>query len=99
MNLPRFRRVAFVGFGLIGGSLAAAMKRRELVDVVAASARSTRTLEQALEMGLVDEAHADPRDAVRGADLVVLAMPVGATEPVLAAVRDVLSPDAILTDV
>ncbi|MFP5384191.1 MAG: bifunctional prephenate dehydrogenase/3-phosphoshikimate 1-carboxyvinyltransferase, partial [Gammaproteobacteria bacterium] len=42
---------------------------------------------------------ADPRDAVRGADLVVLAMPVGATEPVLAAVRDVLSPDAILTDV
>ncbi len=98
-QLPHFRRVAFLGLGLIGGSLAAAMKKRMLVDCVAAHARSQRTREEGCALGLIDEACADPRDAVRGADLVVLAMPVGATESVLTAVRDVLEPHAIITDV
>lgn len=98
-GLPRFRRVAFLGFGLIGGSLAAAMKRRGLVEVVAASARSQRTLDEGFAAGLIDVACVDPRDAVRGADLVVLAMPVGATGSVLASVREVLAPEAIITDV
>lgn len=99
MTTEKFRRVAFLGFGLIGGSLAAAMKKRALVDTVVASARSDRTLAAGKALGLLDEGFADPCDAVRGADLIVLAMPVGATEAVLRAVRDVLSPTAIITDV
>ncbi|MFP5441061.1 MAG: bifunctional prephenate dehydrogenase/3-phosphoshikimate 1-carboxyvinyltransferase [Gammaproteobacteria bacterium] len=98
-SLPRFRRAAFLGFGLIGGSLAAAMKRRGLVDTVVASARSQRTLDEAFALGLADIVCADPCEAVRGADLVVLAMPVGATAAVLATVREALAPDAIITDV
>lgn len=94
-----FRRVAFIGLGLIGGSLAAAMRRRGLAQQIVASARSVQTLDDGKALGLIDEGFVDPADAVRGADLVVLAMPVGATEAALCAVRDALSVDAIITDV
>lgn len=97
--MPAFRRVAFLGLGLIGGSLAAAIRKRGLADAIVASARSAQTLADGRAMGLIDDGHADPCDAVRGADLVVLAMPVGATEAVLRSVRDVLAPEAIITDV
>jgi 3-phosphoshikimate 1-carboxyvinyltransferase len=92
-------RVAFLGFGLIGGSLAAALRKRALVGQVAVYAPTPRTRTRALELGLADEACADPRDAVRGAELVVIAGPVGATQSLLDAVRDVLPADALLTDV
>jgi 3-phosphoshikimate 1-carboxyvinyltransferase len=99
VTVPRFRRVAFLGLGLIGGSLAAAMRKRFLADTIVAHARSSQTLAIGKAMGFIDEGYADPRDAVRGADLIVLAMPVGATESLLRQVRGAIGPDAILTDV
>lgn len=99
MTVKRFRRVAFLGLGLIGGSLAAAMRKRDLADVIVAHARSEQTLAAGKAAGLIDAGYADPCAAVRGADLVVLALPVGATEEILRKVRADLPPAALLTDV
>ncbi len=99
MGQPRFEKVAFIGLGLIGSSLARVIRERQLAGCIAASSRSQTTLDQALTLGVADEVHRDPADAVRGADLVVLAMPVCATEAVLTAIRLALKPDAIITDV
>lgn len=99
MTALQFRRVAFLGFGLIGGSLAAAMKKRGLAETIVAHARSAQTLTTGKSMGLIDEGCVDPRDAVRGADLVVLALPVGVTEDMLRTVRAELAAEVLITDV
>jgi len=96
---PLFQRVAVIGLGLIGGSLASAIRRNHLAaTVVGVDARSDE-LALGLELGVIDEAAGDIREAVTGADLVVLAVPVRAMREVMAKVRPWLSPEAILTDV
>lgn len=64
---PLFQRVAIIGLGLIGGSLAAAIREQGLARTVVAGSRSTRTLEQGLALGLIDEGSQDLAVAVRGA--------------------------------
>lgn len=98
MSAPVFDRVAIIGLGLIGSSFARALREQKLARWVTGSARSHRTGELAREIGVVDEAFDDPALAVRGADLVFLAMPVQSTESVLAAIRPALRPDVLLTD-
>lgn len=93
------RQVAFVGFGLIGSSLARLMREQHLVERITAASRSTQTLTTARQLGLIDIGYADPADAVRGADLVILAMPVNATETILRAIKPALSAQAVITDV
>ena len=95
---PRFRRVAIIGLGLIGGSLGGALKRQGLADTVVAGSRSQRTLERGLALGVVDEIHQDPAEAVRDADLVFLAVPVSAMETVMQTLAPALADDAIVTD-
>ena len=94
-----FERVAVVGIGLVGGSLARDLRRLRLARRTVALDRSAATARRALELGLVDEATTDPRAAVEGADLVVLAVPVGAMGEVARAIAPALGPDAIVTDV
>lgn len=94
-----FRRMAVIGVGLIGGSLAMAAKRAGLVGSAVGCARSEATLRVAREREMVDEVFRDPGQAVRGADLVVLAVPVGAMGSVAAAIRADLSPGTVVTDV
>ncbi len=96
---PYFQRVAFMGLGLIGSSLARVMREQGLAGQIVASARSQRTLDAALALGVIDEGQVRPADAARGADLVVLAMPVCATEQVLRDIAPVLRADVVLTDV
>lgn len=97
--MPRFKKVAFIGLGLIGSSLARVIQARSLADHVVASTRSIQTLNDAKALGLIHEGYSNPIDAVRDADLVVLALPVQATEKVLVQIKPYLSKDVILTDV
>jgi len=93
-----FKRAAVIGIGLIGGSFALAAKRAGVVESVVGVARSADMREGALEMGAADEVTADAAEAVRGADLVYIAVPVGATRSIFGQIRDSLEPGALVTD-
>lgn len=96
---PMFQRVALIGLGLIAGSMALAMRESGLAGRIAGYARSDETRDVARQIGLVDEVTDSVAEAVAGADLVVLAVPVGAMGPVAAEIAPHLAPGAILTDV
>jgi cyclohexadieny/prephenate dehydrogenase len=96
---PAFKCVALIGLGLIGSSLARALKRGNLAQEIIGTARSAATRAKALELGFIDRAEADPAAAVIGADLIVLAAPVGANGALAEAIGPVLAPGAIVTDV
>ncbi len=94
-----FNKVAFIGLGLIGSSLARVLRANHLAQTIVASSRSPRTLSLAIDIGLIDAGYADAAEAVQDADLVVLAMPVCATQSVLAAIKVSLKASVIITDV
>ena len=98
MSRPAFDKLAVVGLGLLGGSVAAAARARGLVRTVVGAARRPAPLKWALEAGLVD-AVATPAEAVAGADLVVLGTPVGSMARVVADIAGRLSSGCIVTDV
>ncbi len=93
-----YKRTAIIGIGLIGGSFALAAKRAGIVETVVGVARSDETRQAALEVGAADEVATDPARAVRGADLVYIAVPVGATRSIFGQIRDSLEPGALVTD-
>lgn len=94
-----FGRVAIIGVGLIGGSLACALRAQGAAEHVVGCGRDRRNLERAVELGVIDAWTHDPAEAVRGADLVVVAVTLGATADILARIAPVLAPQAIITDV
>jgi cyclohexadieny/prephenate dehydrogenase len=94
-----FRRVAFMGIGLINGSLAKVMRAKGLAGEIVASSRRQETLDRALQLGLCDSATTDPAAAARGADLIVLGTPPGVMGAVAAAMAPGIGADAIITDV
>ncbi len=94
-----FRRIALLGIGLVNGSLALALRERDMVSEIVACARRPETRRRALERGLCDRATADPAEAVAGAELVVLGVPPAAMGPVARAMAPGLSPGALVTDV
>lgn len=95
---PKFERIALIGIGLIGSSLAHVIRREQLAEHVAISTRSEKTLARAEELLLGDTYHIDPAEAVRDADLVIVSVPVGASGTVAEAIGPFLKPGAILTD-
>jgi cyclohexadieny/prephenate dehydrogenase len=99
MSGPLFARVALIGLGLIGSSLARVIRREELAAHVAGSAPSQRTRDKALELGFVDSVHEAPAAAVEGADLVVLCSPLGTYAAIGAAIGGHLKRGAIVSDV
>ncbi len=98
-NQPLFKRVAVIGLGLIGGSLASAIRRNGLADVVVGADKRADELALGQELGVIDEVAESMEAAVKGSDLVVLAVPVRATRAVLAEVKPWLEAGAVLTDV
>ncbi len=96
---PLFERIAVIGVGLIGSSLARVVRRDGLARHVAACARTEATLAKAAELDLADSFTADPAAAVEDADLVVLAAPHGAYRAIAEAIAPRLKPGAIVTDV
>jgi cyclohexadieny/prephenate dehydrogenase len=99
MGEPLFQRVGLIGIGLIGSSLARAMRQHGLAGHIAGHARSQRTRDKAVELGLVDSIHESAAELARGCDLVVVCAPVGAYAEVAAEFGPALSPGAIVTDV
>lgn len=98
MSAPRFEKLAVIGLGLLGGSVALAARRAGLADQIVAAGRRRAPLDQAKAEGIVDDV-GDAAEMVRGADLVVLATPVGAMAQSLRAAAPNLRPDALITDV
>ncbi len=94
-----FRKLALIGIGLIGSSIALAARRQVLVDVISISTRKPETLEEARDLKLGDIYTLDAAEAVRGADLVIICTPVGAYEDVMRTIAPALEPGAILSDV
>ncbi len=92
------QQLTVIGVGLIGGSLARALRRAGFVGEVVGCGRSLGNLQRARELGVIDRYHQDPAQAVAGADLVFIAVPLGAMAATFAAIRDHLAPGAILTD-
>jgi len=99
MSVPLFEKVAFIGLGLIGSSLARVIIAEKLAKQIVASTRSQKTLDDAKALGLIQEGYSNPVDAVQGADLVVLALPVRATQKVLQTIKPYLTENTIITDV
>jgi len=96
---PVFAKVALIGIGLIGSSMAHAIKRGGLAAHVAGYANDPKTLEKARAIGFADSLHDTLAPAVRDADLVVLATPVGAFGPLAKEMAPDLKHGAILSDV
>ena len=94
-----YNRVALIGLGLIAGSMAHAMRRAGLAGTITGYARSAETRNTAREIGLVDEVCETATDAVRDADLVVLAVPIGAMDAVMREIAPALKPGATVSDV
>ena len=95
---PDFKRVVIAGVGLIGGSFAAALKSAGVVRQVVGIGRSMASLEQAKSLGLIDEIQTEWADALKGADLVLLAMPVGQMAAAMQAMAPYLEAQTLITD-
>jgi prephenate dehydrogenase len=95
----RLKRVAVVGVGLIGGSFALALRRAGGASTIVGVDRDAQALERAAALGVIDTAAESASEAAKGADLVVVAVPVRAIGPVLHDVALALSPEAVVTDV
>ncbi len=94
-----YARVALIGLGLIASSMAHAMRAQGLAGEIVGHAKSAETRAVALQIGLCDRVCATAAEAVQGADLVVLAVPVGAMAAIAAEIAPHLAPGATVTDV
>jgi len=94
-----FEQLGLIGCGLMGGSFALALKRAGLVKRVVGYSKSPSTTARALQMGVIDVEAPSALLAVSGADLVLLAVPVAATEATLKAIRHLVSTDMLIMDV
>ena len=95
---PLIGKLVVFGVGLIGGSFALALKRQRAVTRVVGVGRSRANLLAARRLGIIDEIAADPALAVKDADLVLLAVPLGQTSAVLAQIAPHLPPQAVVSD-
>jgi prephenate dehydrogenase len=91
-------KLAIAGVGLIGGSFALALRKAHSVKSIVGIGRSAATLARAQELGIIDEAAPSIAEAVRGADIVLIAAPVAQTEAILTAIQPHLQPGTIVTD-
>lgn len=99
MATPLFKRVAFIGIGMIGSSVARALKINEIAEEIVCADINPSYRAKAVELGVVSAAYENPAEAVKGADLVILAAPIGANIAIMQQVAPALEVDCILTDV
>lgn len=99
MMAQQFQTIALIGIGLIGSSIARDIREKQLAGTIVVTTRSEATLKRAGELGLGDRYTLSAAEAVEGADLVVVSVPVGASGAVAAEIAAHLKPGAIVTDV
>jgi len=92
-------KLCIIGVGLIGGSLARALKAASFVDHVVAVGRDIEHLKRAVELGVADSYEASIADAVADADMIVVAVPVGSMKAIFAELAGKIRSDAVITDV
>jgi cyclohexadieny/prephenate dehydrogenase len=96
---PLFDRLALIGVGLIGSSIARAAREQGMVKEIVATARSEATRKRVAELGIADKVVATNAEAAKGADLVIVCIPVGACGAVAAEIGPHLKPGAVVSDV
>ena len=97
---PIFRRLALLGIGLIGSSVARIARHRgDIAAEIVVNARTQNTLDRVMQLGIADRVELDPAKAVEGADCVMLCAPVGAFADLAERIAPYLAPGAVLTDV
>jgi prephenate dehydrogenase len=94
-----FNQLGVIGCGLMGGSFALAMKRAGLVKRVIGYSKSPSTTEKAKKLGIIDQAAESALLAVSGSDIVLIAVPVAATEATFKAIRHLIEPGVLVMDV
>lgn len=94
-----FEQLGLIGCGLMGGSFALALKRAGLVQRVVGYSKSPSTTDRARQMGVIDVEAPSALLAVAGADIVLLAVPVSATEATLKAIKHLVTPNMLVMDV
>ncbi len=92
------KRLCIIGVGLIGGSFARAIRQAGLVEHIIGCGRNTENLKKAVALGVIDDYSQDVSEAVKDADLVFIATPVGSIEAILAQIKNSLKETAIITD-
>ncbi|MEA3364600.1 MAG: prephenate dehydrogenase [Candidatus Hydrogenedentes bacterium] len=95
----RYGAVTIIGVGLLGGSLALALKAKNLTDTVRGVGRNPATLEKAKALGIIDSSYLEPVEACRGADLIAICTPAGSVPSILDGIRPACSNSALVTDV
>ena len=94
-----FKKICIIGCGLIGSSLARAIRTNNLAEKIVSSNRSTFVNNKVIELKIVDDSNADTRKMVEGSDLIIIATPLSSYEEVILQIKDSLKSGAILTDV
>ena len=92
------KKLVIFGVGLIGGSLALALRQANYCQTIVGCSRNVEHLQTAVDLGVIDSFTTDPRAAVQEADMVLLAVPMGAMRRLLEQIKPALPADAILTD-
>lgn len=98
-NTILFPRIALIGAGLIGSSLARVFRREGMTSHIAVSARTQGTLDKIQDLELADSVSLDPAEAAKDSDLVILCVPLGAYAAVAEIIGPALKPGAVVTDV
>src|SRR5210317_768 len=91
--------ICIIGVGLIGGSLALALKEQSVVQRITGCGRSEENLNKAIGLGVIDDFNTDPVEAVKDCDVVVLAVPMGSMQTLLEQIKPALTADTVITDV
>ena len=94
----KIKRLAVIGVGLIGGSLARALRQAGAVEEIIGCGRGRENLERAVELGVIDKWTHDIGEAVEGADMIFLGIPLGAMEAAFAQMKGHLADNAVITD-
>jgi prephenate dehydrogenase len=92
------QRLCIIGVGLIGGSLARALREAAYVKEIVGFSRSAEHLQKAVDLGVIDRYDTDARKAVQDADMVFVSVPLGAMATVFEAIKDALADTAVVTD-
>lgn len=92
------KKLCIFGVGLIGGSLALALRKAGYVEEVVGCSRNAEHLQKALDLGVIDSYTLDPVEAVKGADMVLLAVPMRAIKPILESIVEHINDDMVITD-
>ncbi|MDM8566317.1 prephenate dehydrogenase/arogenate dehydrogenase family protein [Candidatus Halobeggiatoa sp. HSG11] len=93
------QRLSIIGVGLIGASLASGLRRAGECNEVIGCGRGVENLRKAVDLGIIDRYYHDPAIAVKDADVVIVAVPLGSIAGIFKSINDALSPQTIITDV